>query len=842
MDPPQPPTDKTSAQDSDPKKPSRKNRKRARRACLTCRARKVRCDVSQKGSPCTNCHLDGERCLVKRRTSKYRRAHDALLSDPQAPVPIEEDMSDEEDIEMILGSASATDKAFGPQGGLEPIPGFARASEFSTRINDISKPPGTDFYCQRPNAANVAISSEVVYCRYPFLGITDIHRIPQQDVRFLELQGCLKVPTRPLLDEFVQQYCLHVHPILPVVNEGDFWDLYDHDSSQPPRQSFPLLLFQAMLFAASTFVSKSTVRALSYSDNRSLRTTLLRRTKLLYDLETESSPLVIAQASILLSMASLSSSGKPNTIWLSLAIENAKLAEAHLYTSLSAASHFKERNVLKRLWWCCVMRDRSMGLLLKRPINITREQFDTDEDPLSANDLRDELQRSKVYSPSTKWKLAEILSQSVQLYIKLTDVLMVLHPPRGRHQSTQKSRLHPLYECKSALREWNSRTSLRLSDLQNNPDLRTSSKTDQAKGQDSIILYRNLMYMYYHTARIGLCHHEALHWEGNELGLSLPKDLSTISETQRELQRAISDITECHKELLRLDLAQWLPSSAMGFSTLPLILNILDTKLSPPATEGVQQSSALVQHRLNVLIEFMRAYWARYDGVDWISEIVRHIVGLTQLNGSRVQRKTPTINWTDIFAFQPRSYLRLVLVFDFSLSKGRLAQDSDFPVNLRGLFSVNLNPLKDLVEGRYTSLPRYQQPSPSSPFDSILRDQVLLHILGIDDCLVNSLENDIAFHQLTDTNMFQRPETVVNPGHLLNQPAIDLTNEIDALPNELDNSETSTTDWEENTGAGDSDRLVLSGLDNEGMTDEGLADHLLEAIPGDGLGEGISSG
>src|SRR5690606_37648782 len=69
-------------------------------------------------------------------------------------------------------------------------------------------------------------ASDVVYSYYPFLTISNLPNIPPQDVNFLELQGCLRVPTRALLDEFLQQYFLHVHPLLPLVNEGDFWDIY----------------------------------------------------------------------------------------------------------------------------------------------------------------------------------------------------------------------------------------------------------------------------------------------------------------------------------------------------------------------------------------------------------------------------------------------------------------------------------------------------------------------------------------------------------------------------------------------------------------------------------------
>ncbi|KAF5227533.1 hypothetical protein FANTH_14748, partial [Fusarium anthophilum] len=550
-------------------------------------------------------------------------------------------------------------------------------------------------------------------------------------------------------------------------------------------------------------------------------------------------------ACIILSMASLSSTGKPNTIWLSLAIENAKLAEAHLYASRPSSSFCKEKNILKRLWWCCIIRDRSVGLLLKRQIKITKEQFDCYEDPLDANDLRDEIQRSRVYSPSTKWKLAVILSQSVQLYIKLTDVLIAIYPPNGKYWPTEEDHagLVPLYECKLTLRDWNSRTSETLSDLESKPDSRTSLKAEQDKGQDSVALYRNIMYMYYHTARIGLCHYETLRLEGADLSFRQDKGLSNILETQVELQRAITDITECHNELVILGLTQWIPSTAIGFSALPLTLYILDTKLAPPAVQGTQRPSVTVQRRLNILIEFMRAYWARYDGVSWISEIIRHIVSLAQLNGLRSQRKE-NFNWMDILTFQPRSYLRLVLVLDLSLNKGRMAQDSDFPVELRGLFSVNSNPLNEFADGLLSShasyLPLYWQPSQPPSFESVAWDQTQLHKFGLDDCLINILENRIALHQYTHPELFQQ-ENEADAGHLLSQPAVDHLGENQVLPGNLEDSETSTANGEKNITFVDSDQLVTAGLDTEWVMDERLADHLLEAMLEEGLSEDISS-
>lgn len=41
------------------------------RACLSCRARKVRCDVAFSRDSCTNCVLDSKKCVVH-----WRRRHD----------------------------------------------------------------------------------------------------------------------------------------------------------------------------------------------------------------------------------------------------------------------------------------------------------------------------------------------------------------------------------------------------------------------------------------------------------------------------------------------------------------------------------------------------------------------------------------------------------------------------------------------------------------------------------------------------------------------------------------------------------------------------------------------
>ncbi|RAH85869.1 hypothetical protein BO86DRAFT_167638 [Aspergillus japonicus CBS 114.51] len=65
---------------------SRPVKRRASKACCCCRARKVRCDVVENGSPCTNCRLDQVECIVtesKRRKFVHVESVSRLISTPQ---------------------------------------------------------------------------------------------------------------------------------------------------------------------------------------------------------------------------------------------------------------------------------------------------------------------------------------------------------------------------------------------------------------------------------------------------------------------------------------------------------------------------------------------------------------------------------------------------------------------------------------------------------------------------------------------------------------------------------------------------------------------------------------
>lgn len=154
---------------------------------------------------------------------------------------------------------------------------------------------------------------------------------------------------------------------------------------------------------------------------------------------------------------------------------------------------------------------------------------------------------------------------------------------------------------------------------------------------------------------------------------------------------------------------------------MPLVLHIIDVKLSSQnkrigTTPDEKRRTVVKQQRLNVLIEAMKTYQPQYDGVDYISETIRHIVNLAQIDPpTNTQNTTSSMmmipqdsansmqpiisDWTDILASHPNSYLRLSMTMDISISKGRLARETDFPVKLQGLFAHGFSSIRALLAG-----------------------------------------------------------------------------------------------------------------------------------------------
>ncbi|WKT52011.1 hypothetical protein QSH57_002525 [Fusarium oxysporum f. sp. vasinfectum] len=280
----------------------------------------------------------------------------------------------------------------------------------------------------RPSAAYS--QSEVLYTTQPFLVLPDLRVLPEQDVDFLELNRCFHLPVRTVQEEFINQYFLYLHPYYPLVDEKEFWDMYmGRESGDGKGRPMSLLVFQAMLFAASAFVSPVVLKNAGYTSVKVARNIFYRRAKLLFDLGVESDAFTKSQAALLLTFQFSALEPHAGSTWLAIAIQNAIVAQAHTFQAPGSSISRKKSN--KRLWWSLFWRDRVLTLGLRKPLQITPSSFNVSLDPITPDDLANEAETSAVYDSRTKRQLADIINYQCRLAVLLTDTLSICYGPNA---------------------------------------------------------------------------------------------------------------------------------------------------------------------------------------------------------------------------------------------------------------------------------------------------------------------------------------------------------------------------------------------------------------------------
>ncbi|KAH6668929.1 fungal-specific transcription factor domain-containing protein [Halenospora varia] len=706
-------------------------RKRAPGACLACRARKVRCDVAQRGAPCTNCSFDKNDCVVKARPSRYRTAQSRTDTPPRVsrPVPTppvsEETQPEDQLCSIARPERHPTDRGSNTTGNM-PDENLRVGQHATSNYEDSSDQSEQNIYrsspgqSEDPNAAvrlpleepfmfddtatqadsesPASVDTHVIFSFYPFLKLHIQSHMSPQDVNFLEQQTCFRVPTKPALDELVREYFLHVHPSLPIIDEGTFWEMYTYRARNPTEKpGLSLFVFQAMLFASCSFVSLACIRRLGFTSTRAARAAYYRRAKFLFDFNGELDPISTAQGTLLLTYnSSMRNYKQVNTFWLGIAIQCAKDGDAHRYHTKPALTA-EQRNVLKRLWWCCILRDRILPLGVRRPLHINETDFDFDVAPLTKEDFESEIGRSKVYSSCTKSSLVELFLALCSLAVSLTEVIMTIYPLNGSfdsrlldEQNTDQT-FDRIRSCQSNLSLWFEKAT-------------TEFPTPAGIGDahESIILYTNLMYMYYHSAMLALYHREILVLAIKPTG----SHWNRMCRNKRQVEEAASAMTDHLKELMQLKLAKYLPISVVAYAAFPLVLHVLDVKLSTTESQTSRK-----QRRLNIYTEAMKVLQSQYDGTDEVADIISTMTNYISLerpiqssrlninrdstefhqNGSgpravslkTIKNSKAIKDWGDVLLCRTNLYLRLAITIDLSLSKGRFPDDADFPRSLQ---------------------------------------------------------------------------------------------------------------------------------------------------------------
>lgn len=185
---------------------------------------------------------------------------------------------------------------------------------------------------------------------------------------------------------------------------------------------------------------------------------------------------------------------RANSTWLSRAIQHAKALNADKCAiSLHSASpqQKKHNNTLRRIWLCCIIRDRVLSLCLRRKVQIDHTSYAVSHDEFS-----DEIQRSRVYNADSKQSLVTIMLLMTELCLCLSNILTVAHSVRSLtvSESNGSSRkTMQIWECKKDLEAWSVKA------VASSPALASTQPGRQRNGEptSSILMFAHLVWIYY---------------------------------------------------------------------------------------------------------------------------------------------------------------------------------------------------------------------------------------------------------------------------------------------------------------------------------------------------------
>ncbi|KAH7311233.1 hypothetical protein B0I35DRAFT_481224 [Stachybotrys elegans] len=432
-----------------------------------------------------------------------------------------------------------------------------------------------------------------------------------------------------------------------------------------------------MLFSSCTFVPFVSIQRLGFDSLRSARGEFYRRVKLLYDMDTENSPLPLAQAALLL-MAWVPPSNLsliPYKMWLGRAVQHTKSLNADRVAKDNSNAATKHQKALRRLWWCCVALDRVSPLCTRFNPYLRHDSFNLESScALISEDLKDEVFRSSVYDPASKQHLLSLFEVYMEFMIILTDVLCFIFPCEESLGSKQLDNAK-IDECSSAMNSWLARAMAVIP-----PSTIPTTDGKKQNLHKSVFVHVNLMYIYYHHSSIALCHTRLLRL----IKSNSSKDIETceLGLIRNELQEAAEAMTQLFADLNTHRLVCWLPISALCCLVFPLAFYVVTARLRAANTSlGIDDSN---HKNLSVIMETIKSLFPQYDGADLIKETVKYAADLAHAGQALSNDSAPPTSWTQILIGDPRLYLKMVMSIDLSINKGRLAEEDDFPPGLFG--------------------------------------------------------------------------------------------------------------------------------------------------------------
>ncbi|KAK5045906.1 hypothetical protein LTR84_008692 [Exophiala bonariae] len=327
--------------------------RRAQAACTSCRARKIRC-IAPNGQPCANCVFENIQCLLlpkKRRTKKVKSTASASESSQSIPPRA---YVDPDQPRQQPGDAWSNTPTNSEQAVQETPPSHTDDGiNWEEAALRTLPPPLLPDASQSP-AASVEITQPSVSFSIPDFLSPPPAQLSKEDLNYLHQKRTLSIPEPELRSALIRSYILHVHPFYPIVDLEALHDLLHGASHQNP---FSLLVFQAIMFAGSSFVEIRMLREVGFLTRKAARNAFFLKARLLYDMDYEQDCHSQIQALILMSTWwKTPKEQKDGWHWFGIALLLARSIGLHRDINAQNLSA-KSRALRRRLWWSFIIRD-----------------------------------------------------------------------------------------------------------------------------------------------------------------------------------------------------------------------------------------------------------------------------------------------------------------------------------------------------------------------------------------------------------------------------------------------------------------------------------------------------
>ncbi|KAK2806900.1 hypothetical protein FQN51_005700 [Onygenales sp. PD_10] len=605
--------------------------RRASAACRSCRARKVRCDVLLKSTPCTNCRLDGSECVIaESKRTKFARAANGTTFRIAAP---------EKDRE-------SKDVAQAKQAPIKEIIERPRSQSIEISNGELES-DNSDYEIQQQTTSEPVIVHDMVLTNMvtimhqlfgpsPNMGKTHAQlelpryikefppRVEADDIDYLQAKGALKIPHFALRNELLKCFVNYVYVYMPLLDLGDFLQTISENNGQ---RRISLLLFQAVMFAGTAFVDMKHLRMAGYQSRKAARKTFYKRARALYDLDYEDDRITIIQSLLLMSYwFETPNDQKDNWHWVGISLSLARLHGLHLNITTAGIGAATQR-IWRRIWWCLYIRDKVIALGMRRPTRITDREYDLPVANLNdfeffefPTHLRQIVGNCEVLSnPTYQRELALLYIEKVKLCRHLHHVLSVqYHTPQHDINVTPTSRMEliPKREVAeiSQVRHYDDALDEWLASTPEETKYSPRLGSELSEVEEVLHIHRAMLKLTYLSTRSTLHLPQILRALPNKL----PPDLHLNS--LKKVRQTAAEITDIAQDLHRLNLTRYLPA----YGTTPLLSAVATHAIDITSHDPTIKINSL--NRLHQCLQTLLRLKEIYSAADVITSALEKIM------------------------------------------------------------------------------------------------------------------------------------------------------------------------------------------------------------------------